>query len=589
MLLLVASLVALMIGPLVYGLLSTRHNWLHLIDGFIFVTMVGLVVTGIMPEAYEQGGGWVFGFAILGLLLPSLSERSFRRFRYQTHVIALVLGLTGLLIHAMADGTALADGGDKLLSWGVLLHRFPIGLTIWWFLRPNYGTRFAAATLVLIGVGTVLGFGLAPQVATTLSLRGMAWFQAFVAGSLLHVVFHRPHAPGAECGRRHRTRWYEGAGNLVGGALLVYLFFNPTHLVRAPWMIEIGRTLTDLALQSAPALLLAYVIGSMAAAFMPQSYIEWMTAGRSWKESARGVLVGLPLPVCSCGVIPLYHTLIKRGAPPAAAMAFLIATPELGLDAILLSLPLLGVTMTLVRVVAAALVALTVGIVIGRVTRRQGGGADVCCDDAAVKGRSWSTRLKTGFGDGLSLVDHTGPWILVGLVVAAVAYPLLELGGLGWVQGPSQVLLFALLGMPIYVCASGATPLVAVFLATGVSPGAALAFLLTGPATNVTTFGVLSALHGKRTALLFGLMTLALTVMLGYLTNLLLPHYRAVAVGENHVHGSWLQKLSLMLLLTIYLGSMTRRGARSFFGELFSQGAIEQDHQRHPEQAPQTG
>ena len=72
----------------------------------------------------------------------------------------------------------------------------------------------------------------------------------------------------------------------------------------------------------------------------------------------------LPLPICSCGVVPLYHTLIRKGAPPAAAMAFLIATPELGIDAILISIPLLGGTMTGVRIIAAAIVALAVGILI---------------------------------------------------------------------------------------------------------------------------------------------------------------------------------------------------------------------------------
>src|SRR5262249_52536105 len=119
--------------------------------------------------------------------------------------------------------------------------------------------------------------------------------------------------------------------------------------------------------------------------------------------------------------------------------------------------------------------------------------------------------LRYGFGD---MVDSTAPWILVGLGLAALLGPWLSAGGVEGVPRALEVPLFALIGMPLYVCASGSTPLAAVLIAKGVSPGAAIAFLLTGPATNVTTFGVLARLHSKKTAALFALTTALVTTAL---------------------------------------------------------------------------
>ena len=114
----------------------------------------------------------------------------------------------------------------------------------------------------------------------------------------------------------------------------------------------------------------------------------------------------------------------------------------------------------------------------------------------------------------MDVLDETGPWIVFGLAVAALMAAELDLSGLASLPNSIQLPLFALIGLPVYVCASGATPLVAVLIALGVSPGAALVFLLTGPATNVTTFGVLTKLHGRAVAIGF-----AASVVLGALVT----------------------------------------------------------------------
>jgi hypothetical protein len=270
-------------------------------------------------------------------------------------------------------------------------------------------------------------------------------------------------------------------------------------------------------------------------------------------------------------VVPLYRALIQRGAPPAAAMAFMVATPELGVDAVLLSVPLLGVEMAVIRVVAAALVALLVGVVVGGLARRWNGDAVAPAtrgeETPPAAGARWRRAIGFGFGE---LVDTTAPWILLGLAIAALADPLIDPGALGGMHRAAQVVIFALLGVPTYVCASGATPLVAVLLFKGVSPGAALAFLLTGPATNATTFGIVGKLHGRRVAAAFSAAILTLSVGLGLLVDALWPDLTGPgreALATHHDHG-FVKPACLALLGVVYLLAFLRRGPRAFFGEI---------------------
>ena len=184
--------------------------------------------------------------------------------------------------------------------------------------------------------------------------------------------------------------------------------------------------------------------------------------------------------------------------------------------------------------------------------------------------------MKEGFG---GLVDDTAPWILTGLLVAALAHPVLGQGWLQQLPGVLEVMIFALIGLPVYVCASGATPIVAVLLINGVSPGAALAFLLTGPATNVSTFGILAQLHSRTVAIVFGFATMFIAVSLGVLVDTFLPNLSLLAASDlNLEESSLLQQVSLVLLFAIFLMSLLRRGARAFVGEVTSNFRFSKAH-----------
>jgi uncharacterized membrane protein YraQ (UPF0718 family) len=237
--------------------------------------------------------------------------------------------------------------------------------------------------------------------------------------------------------------------------------------------------------------------------------------------------------------------------------------------------------MTLVRVGSAALLAAFVGYVVSKGTDSFKNRTDLfspsehACTHDHEENKSvlflsrWRRVARAGF---VELVDGTAPWIVLGLVVAAVAEPMLM--QMLWAQWSDvlEVAAFAILGMPIFVCAAGATPLVAVLIAAGVSPGAAIAFLLTGPATNVSTFGVLRKLHGSRTAWMFAGVTAAGAIAIGLAVNAL-PIAVARDVAVEPEPASLLEWASLAGLLVLYAGSVLRRGGRAFLAELFDTGA----------------
>ena len=179
---------------------------------------------------------------------------------------------------------------------------------------------------------------------------------------------HDHHHAGGPChhvGETHGSWTTLGA---VSGAFLVIPSLVHTahghgHSVEDTRFID---TLFTLLVESAPALLIAYVLAGLVRAFFSPATAQWLGRGSRTTQAGKGVLFGLPLPICSCGVLPVYESLVRRGVPATAAMGFLVATPELGIDAILISLPLLGADMTIARLIAAFCVALLAALIVGR-------------------------------------------------------------------------------------------------------------------------------------------------------------------------------------------------------------------------------
>jgi uncharacterized protein len=576
--LLIISLLAFAVGPALYRVAGRARASLAALDGFVMIAVAGLALVHIIPHAVVTAGGGALAVALAGFIGPGLVEHRLERAARQTHTAALVVALSGLTVHEFFDGVGLAspfydpDTGISVLAVAVVLHRLPIAITVWWLLRPLRGPKLAWGVLAALGAATLLGYASVDAVDELADARWLGLLEALIAGSLLHVVVHRP-SPLSAPGQGRRERLSAGAGALLGLAAVAAL--GSEHHIPLHDHVSIGFTdiFTTLALASAPALLVAFAVAGAVKAFLPRPSPRWLETGNPTTEAMRGVAFGLPLPMSSCGVISLYETMVSQSVPATAAMAFLIATPGLGIDSVLVSLPLLGVEFTAVRILAALLIALAVGATVGRVVDRLRPAEPVAASEATPEPPlSLSERARAGlrFGFG-EVVDHTAPWLVLGLAIASLAEPALRSSWLAVLPWGVDVVLFAFLGMPMYVCAAGATPLVAVLVAKGVSPGAALAFLLTAPATNATTFGMLARAHGQRPALLFGGLVALLTVSVGLVVNLFLPEVDGIALYEEaSAEAGVFEMLCLGAFTLVVALSVLRQGPRGFVGQILS-------------------
>ncbi|HUP90728.1 MAG TPA: hypothetical protein VM074_00660 [Solimonas sp.] len=195
--LLLLTLAALSCGPLLYAAARRRPDLARLLDRFVLVAVAGLVLVEVLPPLIRAGGWTGIAFLLLGLLGPTAVERLLSRARREAHIAALVLAFVGLVVHSLGDGAALSPGVDGqarlALGLAVALHSIPVGLLVWWLIAPAFGVRVAAGALLAMCASTVIGYRFGIPLSELLGVRGWEWFQALVAGTILHVAFGRPH------------------------------------------------------------------------------------------------------------------------------------------------------------------------------------------------------------------------------------------------------------------------------------------------------------------------------------------------------------------------------------------------------------
>ena len=190
MLQLVGALVAPIIGALLYGWLHSRPSVVRYFDTFIFLTVPVLVLWQVVPHAWEEFGVLAILVMALGLAVPTLIERFWHALAPHTDNLAILGGLSSLWLHALLESAALTPGGGINVSAALILHRLPVGLVVWWMLSPRHGFWGGAIGIGGIIVATIVGFLVGAEVLPDHG-SGIELYQAFVGGSLLHVVFHQ--------------------------------------------------------------------------------------------------------------------------------------------------------------------------------------------------------------------------------------------------------------------------------------------------------------------------------------------------------------------------------------------------------------
>ncbi len=301
-------------------------------------------------------------------------------------------------------------------------------------------------------------------------------------------------------------------------------------------LLGILRECWEIFAESAPYILFGFFAAGLLKALLPVEAVARHLGKKSLGAVFKASLFGIPLPLCSCGEIPAAVGLRKQGASKGASAAFLVSVPETGVDSVAITYALLDPVMTVVRPVAAFVTAMVTGSFINRlpddappVSSAEENIAPGCgCPDASegspssLQKEPLFKRLRGGldyaFGE---LLEDIGKWLLLGIAIAgAIAYFVPADFFIRFFDNEWLSLLVMLgLGVPLYICASATTPVAAALVLKGLSPGAALVFLLAGPATNAATITIVWRFWGKGATAVYLASIGVCSLTLGWLTN----------------------------------------------------------------------
>lgn len=345
-------------------------------------------------------------------------------------------------------------------------------------------------------------------------------------------------------------------------------------------MQELAINLWQLLLESAPWLLLGYLIAGFINELMPKQWIHRLLGGEGATYVVRAAFIGAPLPLCSCGVIPAAMGIRRAGASKGATAAFLVATPETGVDSISLTYALMGPFMAVARPVSAIVSAIVTGLSVSflsqssevakpEVENKEEPPKPTCChakkaEALETEQRTFVIKIKDSIEYGLvKMLKDTIKWLAIGLLGAALMKTYVPESFFSqWGDGLLAMVVMVVAGLPMYICASASTPLGAGLMMAGVSPGAALVFMLTGPATNIATLGVIKQELGGRSLIAYLMGVVVTAIVMGLACNALLKYMPLQVMPEVMSHGqhaSWWAYASVGVLVLAVLNLLRVR------------------------------
>ncbi len=273
------------------------------------------------------------------------------------------------------------------------------------------------------------------------------------------------------------------------------------------WVDFAGKVLLeswDVLADASPYLLFGFLAAAVIHGLVPTDVVARHLGRGRFLPVIKAALFGIPLPLCSCGVLPAALGLRKKGASKAATVSFLVSTPETGVDSIALTYALMDPLMTLLRPLSAFVTAVVAGVaesVFGKETdpiERENPSCG-CGTEVPTAAPSTAARLREGFRFAFrDLLGDLAPWLAVGFLLAGLISVLVpaEFVSTHLGEGFLPLLVMLVVGIPLYMCATASTPIAAALLLKGLSPGAALVFLLAGPATNLASLAALAGTLG---------------------------------------------------------------------------------------------
>ncbi len=327
----------------------------------------------------------------------------------------------------------------------------------------------------------------------------------------------------------------------------------------------------DIMNEMSPYLLLGFLFAGILKVFLPQKFITKNLKKNNLRSVTNASLIGIPMPLCSCGVIPTGISMHKSGAGKGATVSFLISTPQTGVDSILATYSLLGLPFAIIRPIVAFFTGILGGLLTNKINKTEKPISDniqYSCKTNTYQVREKPkskvyTMFKYAFVD---FLQDIAKWLVIGLLLAAVISVVIpndffvQFIGNQWLE----MLIVLMVAIPIYVCATGSIPIAAALIVKGLSPGAALVFLMAGPATNAATITVIRKSMGKKALWSFLISIITGAILFGVIVNNLLPleWFSITAKTHLHHHGfipNWLAQGSTILLTILIINAFFQK------------------------------
>ena len=327
--------------------------------------------------------------------------------------------------------------------------------------------------------------------------------------------------------------------------------------------------LWELTLEMAPYLMLGFFIAGLLYIYFPKEKVTKYLGKNNFRSTLNAALIGVPLPLCSCGVIPTGISFYKSGASRGSSVSFLISTPQTGVDSIMATYSLLGLPFAIIRPVIALITGVAGGLITNLADKKtdteQAPPAETTVAGEQKNGNKLMKMLHYAF---VEFLQDISKWLIIGLLIAALMAVIIPDDFFTNYIGNEylSMLIVLVASIPLYVCATGSVPIAAVLLMKGLSPGAAIVFLMAGPATNAATITVIGNVLGKKTLFSYLASIIGGAILFGVIVNEFLPRewFTGYIVMMHDGHGShllpyWLKVASSVALILLLINGYVQK------------------------------
>ncbi|WDE97027.1 permease [Lentisphaera profundi] len=286
--------------------------------------------------------------------------------------------------------------------------------------------------------------------------------------------------------------------------------------------------------------------------FLDKRHITKYLSGNKCLVVIKSVFLGLPLPICSCGVLPLAVSLRSKGLSKGGVNGFLVSTPQTGIDSFLVASSFFSLPFAFAKLLIALILGLITGIGSNLIEDEE----TFLIDDEAVESAK-ENKFKSWWQHSLMVLESIWLWLFIGIAISSLISVLAESLELSKIIEPftlwQQMGLMLLISLPLYVCATASIPIAAGFVLMGVHPAAALVFLIAGPATNAAVILPISKILGWRHVFLQLFVVIVGSCLGAYLFSFLLPQTAELIPCHSHHNSSWYKQVSAFLLMALFL------------------------------------